>query len=101
MILGSNVLLLSMQVSADKKSETGTDNIIQSEQSGNTSSKKKRKDTPLLRPVRSINCTYIVKCDNLVLLVCIIFMGRLHIQVICICNDLYAPALRPLRNVAK
>ncbi|KAL8260028.1 hypothetical protein R6Q59_027981 [Mikania micrantha] len=57
-------------VSADNKSDTRTENIIQSEQSGKTSSKK-RKDTPLLRPV------------------------------ICICNDLYAPALRPLRNVAK
>ncbi|KAJ0518376.1 putative AAA+ ATPase domain, ATPase, AAA-type, core [Helianthus annuus] len=67
---GAVDVILKM-VAADKKSDTGTENNIQSEQSGKTSSKKKRKDTPLLRPV------------------------------ICICNDLYAPALRPLRNVAK
>ncbi|KAK9068723.1 hypothetical protein SSX86_012838 [Deinandra increscens subsp. villosa] len=67
---GAVDVILKM-VSADKKSDTGTESIIQSEQSGKSSSKKKRKDTALLRPV------------------------------ICICNDLYAPALRPLRNVAK
>ncbi|XP_076898557.1 uncharacterized protein LOC143552157 [Bidens hawaiensis] len=67
---GAVDVILKM-VSADKKSDTATENINQSEQSGKTSSKKKKKDTSLLRPV------------------------------ICICNDLYAPALRPLRNVAK
>ncbi|KAK1426376.1 hypothetical protein QVD17_15047 [Tagetes erecta] len=67
---GAVDVILKM-VSADKKSESGTDNLTQSEKSGKTSSKKNRKDTPLLRPV------------------------------ICICNDLYAPALRPLRHVAK
>ncbi|KAI3743117.1 hypothetical protein L1987_60820 [Smallanthus sonchifolius] len=67
---GAVDVILKM-VSADKKSDTMTENTIQSEQSGKTSSKKKRKDTSLLRPV------------------------------ICICNDLYAPALRPLRHVAK
>ncbi|XP_071720190.1 uncharacterized protein [Rutidosis leptorrhynchoides] len=67
---GAVDVILKM-VSADKKSDTGAENIGQSEQSGKTSSKKKKKDAPLLRPV------------------------------ICICNDLYAPALRQLRQVAK
>ncbi|XP_024983880.1 chromosome transmission fidelity protein 18 homolog [Cynara cardunculus var. scolymus] len=67
---GAVDVILKM-VSADKRSGAGTENIVQAESSGKTSSKKKRKDTPLLRPV------------------------------ICICNDLYAPALRPLRQVAK
>ncbi|CAL1384459.1 unnamed protein product [Linum trigynum] len=58
-------------VSSDKKAETGKDNLAKGEQSGRILSKKGRKTSSLSRPV------------------------------ICICNDLYAPALRPLRQVAK
>ncbi|KAK3025456.1 hypothetical protein RJ639_041342, partial [Escallonia herrerae] len=61
----------SKGVAAEKKLDTGKENVAQGEQFGRTSTKKKRKDATLLRPV------------------------------ICICNDLYAPALRPLRQVAK
>ncbi|KAM7462045.1 hypothetical protein LguiA_030166 [Lonicera macranthoides] len=67
---GAVEVILKM-VSAERKSGSGKENVAQEEHSGNKSSKKKRKDTSLLRPV------------------------------ICICNDLYAPALRPLRQVAK
>ncbi|XP_023767316.1 uncharacterized protein LOC111915909 [Lactuca sativa] len=67
---GAVDVILKM-VAGDKRSDSGVENIVQTEQSGKTSSKKKKKDTPLLRPI------------------------------ICICNDLYAPALRPLRQVAK
>ena len=59
LILGSNCSPLSMQVSGDKRSSTGTDNIVQAESSGKTSSKKKRKDTPLLRPVRPFHSVFI------------------------------------------
>lgn len=55
LILGSNSSLLLIQVSADKRSDTGAEIFGQSEQLGKTSSKKKRKETPLLRPVRPVN----------------------------------------------
>ncbi|CAN1790029.1 Chromosome transmission fidelity protein 18 homolog [Linum perenne] len=58
-------------VSSDKKSESGKENIAKGELSGRALLKKGRKAASLSRPV------------------------------ICICNDLYAPALRPLRQVAK
>ncbi|KAJ9154037.1 hypothetical protein P3X46_027415 [Hevea brasiliensis] len=58
-------------VSAERKSGTGKENATKGEQSGRPSSKKGRKTLSLSRPV------------------------------ICICNDLYAPVLRPLRQVAK
>lgn len=49
-----------MQVAGDKRSDSGVENIVQTEQSGKTSSKKKKKDTPLLRPVGSIYlCSYV------------------------------------------
>ncbi|KAI3511528.1 hypothetical protein L1887_18682 [Cichorium endivia] len=67
---GAVDVILKM-VAGNKRSDSGTENSVQEEQSGKTSSKKKKKDMSLLRPV------------------------------ICICNDLYAPALRPLRQVAK
>ncbi|KAK2971059.1 hypothetical protein RJ640_003251 [Escallonia rubra] len=67
---GAVEVILKM-VAAEKKLDTGKENVAQGEQFGRTSTKKKRKDATLLRPV------------------------------ICICNDLYAPALRPLRQVAK
>ncbi|KAK4421722.1 Chromosome transmission fidelity protein 18 [Sesamum alatum] len=58
-------------VLADRKSDTGKENVDQEAHSGRKSSHKKQRNSPLLRPV------------------------------ICICNDLYAPALRQLRQVAK
>ncbi|XP_057783612.1 uncharacterized protein LOC131001284 [Salvia miltiorrhiza] len=58
-------------LSAERKRDTGKENISQEANSGRKSSGKKQKSSVLLRPV------------------------------ICICNDLYAPALRPLRQVAK
>ncbi|KAL2507137.1 P-loop containing nucleoside triphosphate hydrolase superfamily protein [Forsythia ovata] len=58
-------------VSADRKSDSGKENVAQEEHSGQKSSRKKQRNVSLLRPV------------------------------ICICNDLYTPALRPLRQVAK
>ncbi|KAK9288096.1 hypothetical protein L1049_016543 [Liquidambar formosana] len=60
-----------MQVSAERKSDSGNQNVSKEGQLGRVSSKKGRKTVSLSRPV------------------------------ICICNDLYAPALRPLRQVAK
>ncbi|VFR01092.1 unnamed protein product [Cuscuta campestris] len=58
-------------VSAERKSSSEKENDPQGVHSVRKPSKKKEKATSLLRPV------------------------------ICICNDLYAPALRPLRQVAK
>ncbi|XP_063937571.1 uncharacterized protein LOC108193631 isoform X3 [Daucus carota subsp. sativus] len=66
---GAVDVILKM-VSADKKFNTGKEQTHE-DQSGKGSSKKKSRDTSLLRPV------------------------------ICICNDLYAPALKSLRQVAK
>ncbi|KAL6535110.1 hypothetical protein OROMI_026484 [Orobanche minor] len=57
---------MSEQVSAERKNDSGKEIVAEGK-----SSRKKPKNTVLLRPV------------------------------ICICNDLYAPALRPLRQVAK
>ncbi|KAH6786798.1 P-loop containing nucleoside triphosphate hydrolases superfamily protein [Perilla frutescens var. hirtella] len=65
------VEIILQLLSAEKKSDTGKENIAQEENSGRKSSRKKQKSSVLLRPV------------------------------ICICNDLYVPALRPLRQVAK
>ncbi|KAJ4722941.1 chromosome transmission fidelity protein 18-like [Melia azedarach] len=65
------VEVILKMVSADGKSNTGKENVAKEEQSGKKSSRKGRKGASLLRPV------------------------------ICICNDLYAPALRSLRQVAK
>ncbi|EPS63928.1 chromosome transmission fidelity protein 18, partial [Genlisea aurea] len=58
-------------VSADTKSYAGKDNLDNLSKSGKKASRKKQRTSQLLRPI------------------------------ICICNDLYAPALRPLREVAK
>ncbi|KAL3828358.1 hypothetical protein ACJIZ3_017160 [Penstemon smallii] len=58
-------------VSADRKTDTRKENVSKEDHSVRRSSQKKPKNSSLLRPV------------------------------ICICNDLYAPALRPLRKVAK
>ncbi|XP_047975329.1 chromosome transmission fidelity protein 18 homolog [Salvia hispanica] len=58
-------------LAAEKKLDTGKENVSQEANTGRKSSGKKQKSSVLLRPV------------------------------ICICNDLYAPALRPLRQVAK
>ncbi|KAM6544710.1 hypothetical protein CsatB_025446 [Cannabis sativa] len=65
------VEVILKMVSADKKSDGGKENVANEDNAQKTSSKKGRKSEPLSRPV------------------------------ICICNDLYAPALRPLRQVAK
>ncbi|KAG6731295.1 hypothetical protein I3842_01G122700 [Carya illinoinensis] len=65
------VEVLLKMVSAEKKSDMGKENVAKEEQSGKKSSKKGHKTASLSRPV------------------------------ICICNDLYAPALRTLRQVAK
>ncbi|WCJ24233.1 Replication factor C large subunit [Euphorbia peplus] len=68
---GAVEVILKM-VSAERKSTTGKENVTKGEETGKPSSKKGRKKTASLsRPV------------------------------ICICNDLYAPALRPLRQIAK
>lgn len=58
-------------VSAERKLHAGKENEPEGGNAGQKSSKKRHQKTSLLRPV------------------------------ICICNDLYAPALRPLRQVAK
>ncbi|PON63766.1 ATPase, AAA-type, core [Parasponia andersonii] len=58
-------------VSADRKSDVGKENVANEDNPQKISTKKGRKSEPLSRPV------------------------------ICICNDLYAPVLRPLRQVAK
>ncbi|XP_027767712.1 chromosome transmission fidelity protein 18 homolog [Solanum pennellii] len=58
-------------VSAERKLRASKENEPEGGNAGQKSSKKKHQKTSLLRPV------------------------------ICICNDLYAPALRPLRQVAK
>ncbi|XP_021822992.1 chromosome transmission fidelity protein 18 homolog isoform X2 [Prunus avium] len=60
-----------VEVSADRKFDTEKDNVNKELKLGRFSSKRGRKTASLSRPV------------------------------ICICNDLYAPALRPLRRVAK
>ncbi|KAL5781478.1 hypothetical protein ACOSP7_006507 [Xanthoceras sorbifolium] len=65
------VEVILKMVSAESKNDIGKENIAKEERSGKTSSKKRRKTTSLSRPI------------------------------ICICNDLYAPALRPLRQIAK
>ncbi|XP_042518071.1 chromosome transmission fidelity protein 18 homolog [Macadamia integrifolia] len=65
------VEVILKMVAAEKKYEVGKGNLAQEEKPGKISSKKGRKTTSLSRPV------------------------------ICICNDLFAPALRPLRQVAK
>ncbi|KAF9688920.1 hypothetical protein SADUNF_Sadunf01G0038200 [Salix dunnii] len=65
------VEVLLKMVSSERKSDTGKENVTKGEQSGRASSKKGQKTASLARPV------------------------------ICICNDIYAPALRPLRQVAK
>ncbi|KAJ6713084.1 P-LOOP CONTAINING NUCLEOSIDE TRIPHOSPHATE HYDROLASES SUPERFAMILY PROTEIN [Salix purpurea] len=65
------VEVLLKMVSSERKTDTGKENVTKGEQSGRVSSKKGQKTASLARPV------------------------------ICICNDIYAPALRPLRQVAK
>lgn len=65
------VEVLLKMVASERKSDTGKENVTKGEQFGRVSSKKGRKTASLTRPV------------------------------ICICNDIYAPALRPLRQVAK
>ncbi|KAG6787907.1 hypothetical protein POTOM_003954 [Populus tomentosa] len=65
------VEVLLKMVFSERKSDTGKENITKGEQFGRVSSKKRQKTASLTRPV------------------------------ICICNDIYAPALRPLRQVAK
>ncbi|KAA8548452.1 hypothetical protein F0562_000136 [Nyssa sinensis] len=65
------VEVILKMLSSERKSDTGKGNAAKEEQQGKMSSKKRRKYASLSRPV------------------------------ICICNDLYAPALRPLRQVAK
>ncbi|XP_038981046.1 chromosome transmission fidelity protein 18 homolog [Phoenix dactylifera] len=65
------VEVILKMLAAEKKSSAEKGNATQEAQPGKASSKKGRKAVALSRPV------------------------------ICICNDLYAPALRPLRQVAK
>ncbi|EXC20805.1 Chromosome transmission fidelity protein 18-like protein [Morus notabilis] len=65
------VEVILKMVSDDKKSDTGKENAAKEENPQKISAKKGRKSKPLSRPV------------------------------ICICNDLYAPVLRPLRQVAR
>ncbi|KAM1111642.1 hypothetical protein ACFX2I_044629 [Malus domestica] len=63
--------MVNDKVCADRKSYMEKENVNNEQKSGRVSSKGGRKTASLSRPV------------------------------ICICNDLYAPALRPLRQVAK
>ncbi|KAM2991742.1 hypothetical protein FF2_044061 [Malus domestica] len=63
--------MVNDKVCADRKSYMEKENVNNEQNSGRVSSKGGRKTASLSRPV------------------------------ICICNDLYAPALRPLRQVAK
>ncbi|XP_026387947.1 chromosome transmission fidelity protein 18 homolog [Papaver somniferum] len=65
------VEVIMKMIAAEKKYEAGKENVAQKEQHGKVSSKRGKKSATLSRPV------------------------------ICICNDLFAPALRPLRQVAK
>ncbi|KAH9680996.1 AAA domain-containing protein [Citrus sinensis] len=65
------VEVILKMVSAERKSNTAKENVAKEDQSEKISKKKGRKKASLLRPV------------------------------ICICNDLYAPALRSLRQIAK
>ncbi|KAG5531224.1 hypothetical protein RHGRI_025995 [Rhododendron griersonianum] len=65
------VEVILKMLSAERKSEVGKEDESKEGQIGKTSSRKKHRSASLSRPV------------------------------ICICNDLYAPALRPLRQVAK
>ncbi|KAF8388367.1 hypothetical protein HHK36_027033 [Tetracentron sinense] len=65
------VEVILKMVAAEKKSDVGKENVSQEAQSGRKPSKQRRKTASLSRPV------------------------------ICICNDLFAPSLRPLRQVAK
>ncbi|KAG1337747.1 chromosome transmission fidelity protein 18 [Cocos nucifera] len=65
------VEVILKMLAAEKKSSAEKGNAIQEAQPAKASSRKGRKAVALSRPV------------------------------ICICNDLYAPALRPLRQVAK
>lgn len=46
------IVHLLLQVSSERKSNSGKENVVQDEKSGKGSSKNKRKDTSLLRPVR-------------------------------------------------
>ncbi|CAL5347593.1 unnamed protein product [Camellia sinensis] len=65
------VEVILKMLAAERKSDIGKENVSKEEEQGRMSSRKKHKSASLSRPV------------------------------ICICNDLYAPALRPLRQVAK
>ncbi|KAH9620440.1 hypothetical protein KSS87_004132 [Heliosperma pusillum] len=65
------VEILLKMVSSETKSNAGKEGSTSGELHGKKSSSKGRKSVSMSRPV------------------------------ICICNDLYAPALRPLRNIAK
>ncbi|KAL7177426.1 hypothetical protein ACSBR2_030732 [Camellia fascicularis] len=65
------VEVILKMLAAERKSDIGKENVSKEEELGRMSSRKKHKSASLSRPV------------------------------ICICNDLYAPALRPLRQVAK
>ncbi|KAG0497947.1 hypothetical protein HPP92_002638 [Vanilla planifolia] len=66
-------------VAADKKNKTERANPTEQASSGNSSKKKGPKPASLLKPMRN-------RADG---------------SVICICNDLYAPALRPICQIAK
>ncbi|CAL5413737.1 unnamed protein product [Camellia sinensis] len=63
------VEVILKMLAAERKSDIGKENVSKEEEQGRMSSRKKHKSASLSRPV------------------------------ICICNDLYAPALRPLRQV--
>ncbi|KAI3915604.1 hypothetical protein MKX01_015429, partial [Papaver californicum] len=65
------VEVIMKMIAAEKKYEAGKENVAPKEQHGKVSSKRGKKSATLSRPV------------------------------MCICNDLFAPAPRPLRQVAK
>jgi chromosome transmission fidelity protein 18 len=86
-----------LQINAEKNNNA--DRSIPEETPGRkASSKKSHRSAKLLRPV-SIEAT--ARASILLCLQSINNTKKVHFKVICICNDLYAPALRQLRQVAK
>ncbi|XP_050219762.1 uncharacterized protein LOC126670137 [Mercurialis annua] len=68
---GKGAVEVILKMVSAERKSTGKENVAKGDQSGSASTKKRHKATSLSRPV------------------------------ICICNDLYAPVLRPLRQIAK
>lgn len=89
---------ISMQVAADKKSLIGKESNAQEAKPGKLSSRKGPKASTLSRPVGK---KIVAHCNSITFIPAVLINNLFEMQVICICNDLFAPALRPLRQVAK